>query len=276
MFETSTKNEVLNDVHQPENSEERSVPVSTLKLPTKTSKTSVAAQRKQKQKLFEQHQGSEDAQKWLETAHPLDIIAFIRAVGERHPRISNPWIGLQGEFQQLHDELESWGRDYANAFISCVRTRWHVVKMPWEHIMYTDGVTDGRKWALETTRPQLVENLRSVVTHRPLDIIPDEFSLHDQMGLPSPAHDLVVSVLGDEYPRSAPAQGDEIGDIIPDCDEFKDFWQPFIDEPMDKVVKTLLATTSNTCKLESPIYIAGFVDGALGLSDSLRLKHLPS
>jgi hypothetical protein len=273
MFETPTKSEILNDVHQPANSEERSVPVSTLKLPTKTS---ISVDRKQKKILFEQHQGSEDAQKWLETAHPDDIIAFIRAVGERHSRIRNPWASLRSDFPQLHDELESWGKDYSDAFISCVRIRWHVVKRPWEHVLYSEGIADGCKWAIETTRPQLLESLRSTVTSRPLEVLPDELSCNDQWEFASPAHKLVASVLGDEYPRSAPAEGDDIGDIISDCDEFKEFWQPFVDEPMDKVVKTLLEVTSSTCKLQSPIYIAGFVDGALGLSDTLRLRHLPS
>ncbi|WP_088260464.1 hypothetical protein [Fimbriiglobus ruber] len=276
MFETTTNSEILNDVHQPANSEERSVPVSTLKLPTKPSKTSISVERKEKQKLFEQHQGSEDAQKWLETAHPDEIIAFIRAVGERHSRIRNPWALLRTDFPQLHDDLESWGKEYSDAFISCVRTRWHVVKMPWEHVMYSEGIADGRKWANETTRPQLVESLRSAVTNRPLEVLPNKLNSYDQWEFVSPAHKLVVSVLGDEYPRSAPAERDDIGDIISDCDEFKEFWQPFVDEPMDKVVKTLLDVTSSTCKLQSPIYIAGFVDGALGLSDSLRLRHLPS
>jgi len=272
MFETKSQGVV---VPNPNHTEHAGEPLNKLATPANSAKSVKLAERKQKKQLFEKRQGMEDAQKWVDAAHPVEIIAFVKAVGNAYSRSRDPWAGLRFENQKLHDELESWGKDYSYAFISCVRTHWHVVRASWEHIMYVEGVADGRQWSLETTHPEFVDNLRSLVTSNPLEVLPNELSHSDEWDFISPAHKLVASVLGDDYPRSEPHEGDEIGDIIPDCDEFKEFWQPFVDEPMDQLVKVLEDTTFFTCKLQSSTYISGFVDGALGVSDSLKAKHLP-
>jgi len=274
MFETTTQSERENDFHQSEQGEERSEPQSCLKMPNSPRKASASAERKKKRLLFESRQGREDAQKWVVAAHPAEIVAFMELVGEMYSHPRKPWQTLDEQFPNLHDELKAWGRDYSHAFIACVRTQWQVVKMPWEHALYSEGIKDGRRWVHEFARRDQVECLRSKMTSDPLEVLPNPGSCRD-FEFASPAHKLVASILGEDYPRFAPANEDEYGDIITNCDEFKQFWQPFVNEPMDQVAEELTKICSITNKLLSAKYITGFVDGALGISDGLKAKHFP-
>jgi len=272
MFE-NTHDEITNDLKEIGGTDESDAAPLLLKMQDKPSKTSVLAERKKKRKLFEQHQGRDDAQMWLETVHPADIMAFIRRIGEFSYRRSRPWIDLDEAFRELRNHLESWGNEYSRAFISCVRRHWNVIRRSWENVLYTQGIADGSRWASDIAHPKQVERIRSEIKQRSLDTPWEELWFCDKMEYCTPAHRLVVWVLGDEYPRLPPAHGDDIGDIVTDCDEFKQFWQPFIAGPVDEVLDDLKKVGGKFSKLESETYIAGFVDGALAISQDLKAKH---
>jgi len=76
-----------------------------------------------------------------------------------------------------------------------------------------------------------------------------------------------VSLIDGLYPAN------EEGELLSDCPEFREFWQPFVQESLDNLIPRFrLISFRGRHKLQDRHYVIGFVDGALGLSDQLGLR----
>jgi len=126
---------------------------------------------------------------------------------------------------------------------------------------HQEGVEDGRRWTsacADDSQHARISEFARAMSSREIFVGPN---YRDPW---TPAHLLVAYLLADAYPA------DEDGEQLDDCKEFREFWQPFVDEPMDKVMSNLrLYGFRAGHKLQDHHYIAGFIDGALGLSDQL-------
>jgi hypothetical protein len=134
------------------------------------------------------------------------------------------------------------------------------------YIRHHEGVENGQRWASELATETQLSLLRDFARDpQRLDIF---LGLQDE----SAADELVAHLVDATY-----AADDEREVLY--CVQFPDFWQPFVNQPMDEVMALLERTnTGIRHKLQDCRYVAGFVDGALGLSEQLRqgLKNLAS
>ncbi len=79
----------------------------------------------------------------------------------------------------------------------------------------------------------------------------------------TPSHSILLCILAEDYP------GDEDDDCLSDCPEYREFWQPFVAEPMERVLALFSPESEPRHKLQMISYADGFVDGALGWSAEL-------
>lgn len=228
--------------------------------PTKTAKTS-PAEKRQRDQLRKRKKGFADGCEWAETCDRFDAQRFVDHLGWEVPWSSRtPWAKCP--FPDLQKRLRSEGRDYTHMFIEAVQDQFKAENSALVYLRHREGVEDGRRWASKyATDGQLTQIsvfARSFWT-RAVFIGPDPCELW------TPAHRLVLDLLGDAYPNG------EDGKPQMDCTEFREFWHPFVREPINEVMSNLEHFGFRAGhKLQDRHYIAGFVDGALGLSDKLR------
>lgn len=214
--------------------------------------------------------GRTHAKAWLDESHPALIHALLDCVGKEFDYSRKVWQALPWEHHGLQAQFEARGKTYWQAFIAEVRRHWGHMKRVWVSVMYKTGIDDGRRWASEVALPDLVAHLRQTFEEAPLTILPSPERRDDEYnGYPSPAHKLVVTLLGDAYPRLPCPDEDYLPEIDADCKEFRDFWHPFVEEAMARVQ---VAYAFSTSKLNDANYIAGFIDGACGQSEVLTCK----
>jgi len=214
--------------------------------------------------------GLAHAKAWLDETHPALIKASLETVGEKYDWRKDCWPMLRHDFSSLHDQIDSRGKTYWRAFISEVRRHWDYVEPAWIFVMYQRGIDEGRRWVSEIAPPELVERLRLLFSQTPQTVLPAPWQSDDEnQGFPSPAHKLVVTLLGDSYPRLPCLDEDYLPEIEADCKAFRDFWQPFVEEAMDRVQAV---DSSRTSKLNNPNYIGGFIEGACGHSEAIARK----
>jgi len=228
----------------------------------KATRTSTAASR-QRDQLRKRKQGLADGHKWMATCDHFDAHKFVNAMGWDVPWSSRtPWAKCP--FPELRKRLRSEGRDYTHLFIEAVQDAFKAESSALVFLRHGEGVEDGQRWASGYAKggqlAQISDFSQSFWT-REVFIGPDSCESW------TPAHRLVVDLLGDAYPNG------EDGKPQKNCTEFREFWQPFVNEPMDEVMSNLeLFGFRAGHKLQNRHYIAGFVDGALGLSENLRLR----
>jgi hypothetical protein len=76
---------------------------------------------------------------------------------------------------------------------------------------------------------------------------------------------LVFHLMDGDYPC------DSSGEPLINCTEFRQFWQSFVDEPIDQLMSRL-PTLQGRHKLQNGDYIRGFVSGAIGLAEQVRQR----
>jgi hypothetical protein len=174
-----------------------------------------------------------------------------------------PWAKCP--FPDLRKTLESNGHPYTVGFIRGVQDTFQAEYSALSFLRHREGVEDGRRWASDYAN---VVQFARMIEFAHSDGTREIFVVHRQLwGSMTPAHQLVEYLLDDAYPY------DEDSESLIDCREFREFWQPFVDEPMDKVMSNLqLYGFRAGHKLQDRNYVAGFVDGALGLSEQLRQR----
>jgi hypothetical protein len=163
--------------------------------------------------------------------------------------------------------LTAKGKEYSLAFIQELANEFQASKKVLAKVLQEAGETDGRLWATEFSTREQVDRLRANLT----DLNRRQFFIGNSRQCDpawTPAHEFTGIVLGDAYPVDA-----ESDEMISDCEEFRQFWQPFLAEPIEQVMADLQRL--DCCckyKIQQQDYILGFVDGALGLSGRMRRR----
>jgi hypothetical protein len=229
----------------------------------KNSTKQATAESRRRDQFKKRKQGWSDGRKWIATCDHFDAHKFVKDLGWDVPWSSRtPWANCP--FPELRKKLRSEGRDYTHLFIEAVQDAFKAEYSAHVFLRHGEGVQDGRRWAAEyATDGQIaqISNFSQSFWTRAV------FNGPDPCESWTPAHRLVLNLLGDAYPNG------EDGKPQNNCTEFREFWQPFVNEPMDEVMSTLeLFGFRAGHKLQDRQYIAGFVDGALGLSENLKLR----
>ena len=212
----------------------------------------------------EYKQGRAYAREWMLESRLLDIRELIDAYGwSVPPDLRRPWAYCP--LPDLQEKLKLQGKLFSNGFLQELLILFQSLQPAFEYHCHHEGVNDGRRWGTEFASPgQLARMLDFSIS--PCDR--EVFVSRPYVNRPwTPAHELVCYMFDDTYPV-----GDGDG-IAEDCTEFREFWQPFISEPMDEVMSKLKAVPFRGFhKLQESSYLAGFVNGALGLSEQLRKR----
>lgn len=201
---------------------------------------------------------------WAEAAHPADILTLIKNVG---------WspLAFRGEswntcpFPDLKAQLRAKGSFFTVGFFNGVGDEFQAKHHALISIRHNEGESDGQRWATEFASQELIERLGDFAAawdQRKFFVNPSSYE-----PAWTPAHELVAWLVGDHYPS------DEGGELAEDCPEFRSFWEPFVTEPIGRVMAKLkLDSLRGRHKLQDPYYVTGFIDGALGLSDQIRQR----
>jgi hypothetical protein len=209
-------------------------------------------------------EGSLAGREWAVAAHPADILTLIDNVGWWTPGSRRePWNTCP--FPDLEARLKANGRFFTLGFLTAVGDEFQAKHHALLSVRHREGELDGQRWATEfATQEQIIQlgNFATATDQRRFFTDP---SFHEPPW--TPAHELVACLLGSQYPI------DEDDNLVEDCQEFRTFWQPFVTEPMDQVISNLkLNSLHGRHKLQDPYYVAGFIDGALGLSEQIRQR----
>lgn len=201
---------------------------------------------------------------WLKETHPSGVRELLRFIGWWMARsLRAPWDDCP--LPQLRQALALNGRLYAFGFFDGVRKEYQSLVPALGYLRHHEGVQDGRRWALDfATEGQLFRLKVFSTGSEHLEVFTGQYR-EDPW---TPAHQLVAFLLNENYPTDAE------GEPYIDCTEFRDFWQPFVKEPMADLVRSFHRIDCHgRHKLQDCHFVTGFVDGALGLSDRLG-KHL--
>lgn len=228
-------------------------------MATKANKQSTAAS-KERARIRDYKRGIAGGREWVATCDPFDALEFVNSIGWDVEWSSRaPWTKCP--FPDLRKRLRSEGRDYTHTFIQAVQDDFKAQHAALVSHRHQEGIVDGRLWTSDYAAVgQLahVEDFAWSFMTRGIFIGPEPYEPW------TPAHRLVTCLMGDAYPH------DKEKYPLVDCREFREFWQPFVNEPMDTVMSNLkLYGFRAGHKLQDRHYIAGFVDGALGLSEQL-------
>ena len=208
----------------------------------------------------------EDGHKWAVTSDFFDVQKFVNKVGWNVPYShQRPWSKCP--FPDLRETLESKGQHYTVGFIRAVQNSFQAEYSALVFLRYREGTENGRKWASEYASDELLVRIRE---YAQLEISRRVFVHsypHEFYPLWTPAHVLLEFIYDNTCPSS------EDGELHFDSSEFRDFWQPFVNEPMNKVLANLEQYGHRAGhKLQDHHYIAGFVDGALGHTEQLERR----
>lgn len=219
---------------------------------------------KEEQFNIDSRDGRDDAYRWLETHPPTEIRQLYQC---RNYSISHLWKRVQRFDPSLASKFKARGQRYANMFVDTVRAHWEPVNQAWTHHLYRQGVVDGTRWS-ETATENQIKRLRDAC-------LPDsqsEFS-HGIRGYDggavTPGHELVILLLGDDYPvEKLPGETQSRHAI--ECEEFRSFWEPFFRDSLDELLSLLHSHPEKQLHtLQEPDYVCGFIDGAIGLGNHL-------
>ena len=226
-------------------------------VPT-ASKTSV------RKKKFSYEDGQADAREWLNDAHPFDVQELLESVGwQMSQSIRFPWDYCPT--RSWRELLESKGRQYTFGFLDEVRNASQAVIFAFVYHRHHEGVQDGRRWASEVATEGQLSRLKSFSTdYRNRELFAEPYFF---VGSWTPAHELAVALVDGNCPA------DQSGELLSDCREFREFWQPFVQEPLETLIpRFALDAFQGRHKLQDRHYVIGFIDGALGLSEQLGLR----
>ncbi len=207
--------------------------------------------------------GMEDGHKWAVTSDFFDVQKFVNKVGWNVPYSpQRPWSKCP--FPDLRETLESKGRHYTVGFIRAVQDSFQAEYSAFVFHRYREGTENGRQWASEHASDELRVRIREFAQS---DYSRDIFVCPRSDESWTPAHELLEFIYENTY------SSDDFWESHFDCSEFRDFWQPFVNEPMNKVLANLEQYGYRAGhKLQDRHYIAGFVDGALGHSEQLERR----
>lgn len=201
---------------------------------------------------------------WAAAAHPADILVLINGVGWWIPDSRRePWNTCP--FPDLEARLEANGRYFTVGFLNAVGDEFQAKHHALISVRHREGQLDGQRWATEFATQDQITQLGTFAASTDQRMFFTRPSLPDPAW--TPAHEIVACLLGGQYPT------DEDDNLLEDCDEFREFWQPFVTEPINDVMSKLkMLSLSGRHKLQDHYYAAGFVDGALGLSEQIRQR----
>ena len=222
-----------------------------------TSSVSSGPEPNQQGHAFER--GQDFARNWLDETHPQDVQAAIGWLGWSSPTTElRPWQYCLDPFLGRH--LESQGRAYTFGFASEVRAEFQAVSPALAYLRHHRGIEDGRRWAAELATEAQILRLKCFATDPTKK---DIFVKVGTSGSELPAFDLAAHLV-------EPDPGSDDIDGKPLCERLVEFWQPFSGEPTSTFL-ALLPPEENGIrhKFQDPQYVAGFVDGALGISEKL-------
>lgn len=222
-------------------------------------KKSTAARREQA-RFRDYKRGFADGDEWVGTCDLFEAREFVNKMGWDVPWSERyPW--KKCSLPDLRRRLRSGGRAYTHAFMQAVQNDFQAEHSALVFHRHQEGVEDGRRWASDFAnggQHARVSNFAQSFWTREVFVGPDHCESW------TPAHRLVAYLLDDAYPI-----GEDRKPRV-DCTEFREFWQPFVKEPMDKVMSNLqLYGFRAGHKLQDRNYVVGFVDGVLGLSGKL-------
>ena len=207
----------------------------------------------------QRERGATEGMKWAQSAHPVELGRFVDHVGLIVDRYrSDPWKAIY-EFPVL-DVHKSEGKDYLRSFNNAVREIWRVRGRVCSMRRVHEGFPDGVRWTEEFSTPELLSRLEAVL-REDVTSLPIGSGGKDYRRWVTPAHAIVVQLLGEEYPEDE----DDSEYFAIDCDEFREFWKPFVTEPLDDFLAQAAKDNPGiiTHKLADPHYIEGFIAGAL-------------
>jgi len=220
--------------------------------------------KKSVKKQLEYKQGRVYARKWMLASRLLDIRELIDAYGwSVPPDLRRPWAYCP--LPDLQEKLKLQGNSFSNGFLQELLISFQALQPALEYHCHHEGVNDGRRWGTEfASQRQLARMLAFSIDPYCRDV----FVARPYVNGPwTPAHELVFYLFDSSYPF-----GDR-DEMLKDCTEFCEFWQPFISEPMDEVMSKLKAVPFRGFhKLQESSYLAGFINGALGFSEQLRIR----
>ena len=225
-------------------------------VPT-ASKTSV------RKKKFSYEDGQAYAREWLNDAHPFVVQELLASVGWRMSQsIRSPWDYCPT--RSWREFLQSKGRQYTFGFFDEVRNASQAIIFAFVYHRHHEGVQDGRRWASEVATEGQLCRLKSFSTdYRNRELFAEPYDLASSW---NPAYELVAYLFDGNYP-------DQQSELLSDGPEFREFWQPFVQEPLENLIPRFeLIAFQGRHKLQDRHYMIGFVDGALGLSEQLGLR----
>lgn len=202
--------------------------------------------------------GIRDGRKWTVTSDFFDVLRFVNAVEWIPPYLKpRPWIKCP--FPDLREKLESKGRDYSVGFIRGVQDCFQAEYSAYVCRRQQEGIEDGREWASKVSGKQLsrMKAFARDENSRNIFVLP----YHNPNYGPEWSSEKLVCFL---HGLCTLACYDR---------EYRDFWQPFVKEPITKVLARLEQLGHRAGhKLQDHHYVAGFVDGALGISEQIERR----
>lgn len=215
-----------------------------------------------KKKSRIQLEATDDAEQWLLDNKSTAIDEILSHAGWWFPYSGRePWPGCP--IPELSAQFKSKGATYTLTFLEVQRRRFSGLEVVHANLRYSEGVCDGTHWAKDFSTPEQRCRLDAQ--------LPRWRGLHSYYTTTfddwwTPALAIATTVLGDAYPVD-----EESNAFMTDCKEFLDFWQPFVNEPMADVVSAW-GGGWNGHKLQDRNYGLGFLDGALGLSEQMKMR----
>lgn len=202
------------------------------------------------------------ARKWVRSGSPVEIRTVVEFAGCSIPRTyRESWQAVP--ISALRNQLKSKGRSYTYGFLNEVGNEFQALRQALIVIRHQEGMADGKRWAAEYAISDQLIRLQEFSTSFDNRNFFVEPTMDDSSW--TPAHELISFIFAGTYPIN------EDGALLDDCETFRQFWQPFVREPLDDVIRTFgLPTYLGRHKLQDIHYIIGFVDGALGISDRLQ------
>lgn len=204
--------------------------------------------------------GFRDGKKWAAKSNFFDVLRFINAV-EWFPPYSKPRKLTKCPLHDLRETLKSKGEWYSCGFIRGVQDAFQAEYSAYVFHRHQEGIVDGRTWASKANSKQLfrMKSFARCETGRYIFVLPYTEECHRPK-------DWSISLVANLY---------AVWGLGCDNIEYQEFWQPFVDEPIEKVIARFkLFGHRAGHKLQDRHYIAGFVDGALGLSERIEERMI--
>lgn len=135
-----------------------------------------------------------------------------------------------------------------------------------DFIFHLQGLKDGVRWSRDIATAEQRMRLKTHYSDNKIYLDNNRLFSYEPYGT---ATHIPATVIVDWVYTGL--NGEEYMNVAADSFEFREFWTPFLSEPIEEVMTNLLSEVGTRGhKLRVPAYAEGFVDGALGLTQQLR------